>query len=128
MSRENPHTDLTNEIMHGRLSVQQAIGRIANERDKDLAGFQVPCEAPSCGQLFDVQDAWSGVFWLAFPGHRTVTGFQLSEGNGVYPHQHFCCSEACLEACVIQCFREHYQPEAVNRRIPDNGQQQSDAE
>ena len=113
------HADLTAEITAKRLTVQQAISRIANERDANLAEFMIPCDA--CGTLVDIQHSWSAVFWLAFGGHPTCGGFQLNEtiptgGTGQNPDQHFCCSEACLEQATIRCFRENYAPEAHRRR------------
>lgn len=114
--QQKKHSDLTAEIQGKRLSVQQAISRIAHERDKDLTDFDIPCENPACGKLVPVQESWSPVFWLAFAGHRDVTGFQMNEANGTFPHQHFYCSEPCMEAGVVACFREHYHPEAKARQ------------
>lgn len=119
MSNPNPHSDLTAEIQAGRLTTQQALGRIANERDGDARAFQVPCEAPGCGRLHPVTHSFSACLWLAFTGHPDVPGYQMSErpeaSPGTYPHQHFCCSAECLETTVLGCLRDHLHPETARR-------------
>lgn len=108
------HEDLTQLIQQKQMSVNQAINRIANERDKDLTQFQIPCD--NCGTLVLANDSISPMLWLPFAGHRSVTGFQIMEANDTIPHQHFCCSIDCAEATLIKCLREHYSPEVEKRK------------
>lgn len=111
------HTDLTDAIRRNEITVQQAILRIVHERDADTRDFDIPCEM--CGKVHKFIDTHSPCLWMACPGHRDLTGFQLQENPGNPsgpPHQHFCCSMDCVKQMVQKCLTEHYYPE-IERRV-----------
>lgn len=111
------HSDLTAALQAHQLTVQAAVSRIAAERDADTRDFLIPCE--QCGALHQYAESYSACLWLAFAGSRLAGGFQMQEAASpsAPPHQHFCCSEACLSANVATCLTEHYLPAARQRHV-----------
>lgn len=110
------HADLTKEIVGGNLTIQQALARIASERGGIAHGMLIPCD--NCGKTFEIDYAWSASFFMAWPGHPYAATFQLQESElNSNPHQHFTCSESCLEQIIVKCMREHYIPESKARHV-----------
>ncbi len=88
----------------------------------DLERTRIRCEGPGCANELVMADAFSAVIvTLAMPGNRRIASVQCPE------EQHFCCSDACMEAAVIACLREHTRPlaEAYRARLEEAEQQRA---
>lgn len=107
-------SDLTAAVQAGDLTPRQAYFIFAQlwGQTRDASDLVIPCE--QCGALTPWPALVSYKLWLPHPGHPALAGFELhvtETCNG----QHYCCSAACAEAAVIQCLREHHEPERLRR-------------